>query len=89
MAKNTVSVEIKRIPIDVEIKDLGYVEVVDLAVKLDIITGFLGAWRAASGIKFSSAILLKRRMERALQFGNQLFHARLVLFLFAAFGQAF
>ena len=35
MAKNTVSVEIKRIPIDVEIKDLGYVEVVDLASKVE------------------------------------------------------
>ena len=35
MAKNTVSVKIKRIPIDVEIKDLGYVEVVDLASKVE------------------------------------------------------
>ena len=33
MAKNTVTVEIKGIPIDVEIKDLGYVELADLAAK--------------------------------------------------------
>ena len=35
MAKNTVSVEIKGISIDVEIKDLGYVEVADLASKVE------------------------------------------------------
>ena len=35
MAKNTVTVEIKGIPIDVEIKDLGYVELADLAAKVE------------------------------------------------------
>lgn len=35
MPKNTVTVEIKRIPIDVEIKDLGYVEIADLAAKVE------------------------------------------------------
>ena len=35
MPKNTVSVEIKGISIDVEIKDLGYVEVADLASKVE------------------------------------------------------
>ncbi len=35
MAKNTVSVEIKGISLDVEIKDLGYVEVADLASKVE------------------------------------------------------
>ncbi len=35
MAKNTVSVEIKGIPLEVEIKDLGYVEIADLASKVE------------------------------------------------------
>lgn len=35
MPKNTVSVEIKKIPVDVEIKDLGYVEIADLAAKVE------------------------------------------------------
>lgn len=35
MPKNTVTVEIKKIPVDVEIKDLGYVEIADLAVKVE------------------------------------------------------
>lgn len=35
MAKNTVSVEIKGIPLEVEIKDLGYVEIADLAAQVE------------------------------------------------------
>lgn len=35
MPKNTVSVEIKRIPLDVEIPELGYVEVADLAAQVE------------------------------------------------------
>lgn len=35
MPKNTVSVEIKRIPLDVEIPDLGYVEIADLAAQVE------------------------------------------------------
>lgn len=35
MAKNTVTVEIKKIPIDVEIPDLGYVEIADLATRVE------------------------------------------------------
>lgn len=35
MAKNTVSVEIKKIPVDVEIPELGYVEIADLAAKVE------------------------------------------------------
>lgn len=35
MAKNIVSVEIKKIPLDIEVKDLGYVELTDLAAKVE------------------------------------------------------
>lgn len=35
MPKNTVSVEIKRIPLDVEIPELGYVEIADLAAQVE------------------------------------------------------
>lgn len=35
MPKNTVSVEIKRIPLDVEIPELGYVEIADLAARVE------------------------------------------------------
>ncbi len=35
MAKNTVTVEIKRIPVEVEIPELGYVEISDLATKVE------------------------------------------------------
>lgn len=35
MAKNTVSVEIKKILVDVEIPELGYVEIADLAAKVE------------------------------------------------------
>ncbi len=35
MAKNTVTVEIKKIPVDVDIPELGYVEVVDLATQVE------------------------------------------------------
>lgn len=35
MPKNIVSVEIKKIPVDVEIKDLGYVEIADLAAQVE------------------------------------------------------
>ncbi|MBQ7908635.1 MAG: cell division protein ZapA [Elusimicrobiaceae bacterium] len=35
MAKNTVTVEIKKIPVDVEIPELGYVEIADLAAKVE------------------------------------------------------
>ena len=35
MAKNTVTVEIKKIPVDVEIPELGYVEIADLAAQVE------------------------------------------------------
>ena len=35
MPKNTVSVEIKRIPLEVEIPELGYVEITDLATQVE------------------------------------------------------
>ncbi|MBR3603805.1 MAG: hypothetical protein IKL48_03880 [Elusimicrobiaceae bacterium] len=35
MAKNTVTVEIKKIPVDVEIEELGYVEIADLAAQVE------------------------------------------------------
>ncbi len=35
MAKNTVTVEIKGIPVDVEIPELGYVEITDLATQVE------------------------------------------------------
>lgn len=35
MAKNTVSVEIKKIPVDVAIDELGYVEIADLASQVE------------------------------------------------------
>ena len=35
MAKNTVTVEIKGIPLEVEMKELGYVELADLAAKVE------------------------------------------------------
>lgn len=35
MAKNTVTVEIKRIPVEVEIPELGYVEIADLAAQVE------------------------------------------------------
>ena len=35
MGKNTVAVEIKKIPIEVEIPELGYVEIADLAAQVE------------------------------------------------------
>lgn len=35
MAKNTVTVEIKKIPVEVEIPQLGYVEIADLATQVE------------------------------------------------------
>ena len=35
MAKNTITVEIKKIPVDVEIPELGYVEIADLAAQVE------------------------------------------------------
>ena len=35
MAKNTVTVEIKKIPVEVEIPELGYVEIADLATQVE------------------------------------------------------
>lgn len=35
MAKNTVTVEIKHIPVEVEIPELGYVEIADLAAQVE------------------------------------------------------
>ena len=35
MAKNTVTVEIKKIPVDIEIPELGYVEIADLAAQVE------------------------------------------------------
>ena len=35
MSKNTVSIEIKRIPVEVEIPELGYVEIADLATQVE------------------------------------------------------
>ncbi len=35
MAKNIVTVEIKKIPVDVEIPELGYVEIADLAAQVE------------------------------------------------------
>ena len=35
MTKNTVTVEIKKIPVDVEIAELGYVEIADLATQVE------------------------------------------------------
>lgn len=35
MAKNTVSVEIKKLPVDVTIPELGYVEIADLAAQVE------------------------------------------------------
>lgn len=35
MPKNIVSVEIKKIPLDIETKELGYVELTDLAAKVE------------------------------------------------------
>ena len=35
MAKNTVTVEIKRLPVEVDIPELGYVEIADLAARVE------------------------------------------------------
>ena len=35
MAKNTVTVEIKKIPVDIEIPELGYVEIADLTAQVE------------------------------------------------------
>jgi cell division protein ZapA (FtsZ GTPase activity inhibitor) len=35
MAKNTVTVEIRKIPVEVEIPELGYVEIADLAARVE------------------------------------------------------
>ena len=35
MAKNTVTVEIKKLPIEVDIPELGYVEIADLAAQVE------------------------------------------------------
>lgn len=35
MAKNLVSIEIKKIPVDVEIPQLGYLEITDLALQVE------------------------------------------------------
>ena len=35
MAKNTVTVEIKKIPVEVDVPELGYVEIADLAAQVE------------------------------------------------------